>query len=632
MAGRRSLTLKYAHPFHGRPVPACRIGTVPPTAHIGCGNRASILHGENFTEENPVVKSVPWITRQFACAFAVLVLAAGLGTAQAQSPSSSAEPASAALPHYDLIIENGTVYDGSGGAPVTADVAINGDRIVAVGEVKGTAEQRIEADGMAVAPGFVNMLSWANESLIADGRSQSDLRQGVTLEVMGEGWSMGPLNAAMKQEQIERQADIKYAIEWNTLGEYMKYLEDRGISTNVASFVGATTVRIHEVGHADRPPTPEELENMQALVRQAMQEGALGVGSSLIYAPAFYAKTDELIALCKVAAQYGGRYISHIRSEGNQLLEAVDELITIAREAGIGAEIYHLKAAGKNNWGKLEQVFQRVEAARAEGLDITADMYTYTAGATGLDASMPPWVEEGGFDAMIERLQDPQIRQKLVAAIDTDSDDWENLYAAAGGPDNILLIGFKNPQLKNLTGKTLAEVARMRGASPEETLMDLIVEDHSRIGTAYFLMSEDNIKKKLAQPWVAFGSDEASLAPEGVFLLSNAHPRAYGNVARLLGKYVRDEQVISLAEAIRRLTSLPATNLKLKDRGRLAEGYYADVVIFDPATIQDHATYAEPHQYATGVQDVVVNGVPVLLNGEHTGATPGRFVKGPGAR
>ena len=531
---------------------------------------------------------------------------------------------------FDLVIANGTIYDGRGGDPFVADVAIRGDRIVALGEDLGPATRTIDAEGLAVAPGFINMLSWATESLIEDGRSQSDIRQGVTLEVMGEGWSMGPLNDTMKADVIERQGDIRFDVSWETLGEYLQYLEDKGVSTNLASFVGATTVRIHELGFEDRAPTPEELDRMRALVRTAMEEGALGVGSSLIYAPAFYADSDELIALCEVAAEYGGRYISHIRSEGNQLLEAVDELIAIARAAGIGAEIYHLKAAGVDNFDKLETVFERIEQARREGLDISADMYTYTAGATGLDASMPPWVQEGGYEAWAERLRDPEVRARLEAEITTPTDAWENLYLAAGGPENMILAGFKNPDLKHLTGKTLAEVVEMRGTSPAVTMMDLVVEDGSRVGTIYFLMSEDNIRKKIAKPWMTFGSDAESMAPEGKFLLSNPHPRAYGTFARLLGKYVRDEKVIPLQEGIRRLTSLPATNLKIRDRGALEESYFADVVVFDPSAVKDHATFAEPHQYATGVQHVIVNGVPVLLDGEHTGATPGRFVKGPG--
>jgi N-acyl-D-amino-acid deacylase len=531
---------------------------------------------------------------------------------------------------FDLVIANGEIYDGLGGDPYVADVAVAGDRIVAIGKNLGPAKETIDATGLAVAPGFINMLSWATETLIEDGLSQSDIRQGVTLEVMGEGGSMGPLSEPIKALVLKEQGDIKYDVTWTTLGEYLQFLEDRGVSTNVASFVGATTVRIHEVGFEDRPPTDEELQRMRDHVRTAMEEGALGVGSSLIYAPAFYAETDELIALCEVAAEYGGRYISHIRSEGNQLVEAVDELVTIARETGIGAEVYHLKAAGQENFGKLETVFRRIEDARAEGLDITADMYTYTAGATGLDASMPPWVQEGGYEAWAGRLKDPEIRARLEQEINTPTDAWENFYLAAGGPDKVLLVGFKNLDLKHLTGKTLAEVAEMRGTSPVTTMMDLVIEDGSRVGTIYFLMSEENIRKKIAQPWMAFGSDAESLAPEGKFLLANPHPRAYGTFARLLGKYVRDEKVISLQEAIRRLTSLPAENLKIRERGILVENNFADLVVFDPAKIQDHATFADPHQYSTGVQHVLVNGVPVLLNGEHTGATPGRFVKGPG--
>ena len=546
--------------------------------------------------------------------------------------SKQGAPDQVASEHFDLLVANGEVYDGLGGDPYRADIAIRGDRVVGIGTNLGTADRTIDATGLAVSPGFINMLSWATESLIADGRSQSDIRQGVTLEVMGEGWSMGPLSDEMKAEAPGQQGDIKYDVTWTTLGEYLQFLEDKGISTNVASFIGATTVRIHELGYADRAPSAEELKRMQDLVRLAMEEGALGVGSSLIYAPAFYADTNELVALSRIAAEYGGRYISHIRSEGGQFVEAVDELITIARDAGIGAEIYHLKAAGADNFDKLDDVFDRIEAARAEGLDITTDMYTYTAGATGLDASMPPWVQEGGYDAWAERLKDPEIRKRLLTEIATPTDDWENLYLSAGSADKIILVGFKNPELKPLTGKTLAEVAAMRETSPVETMMDLVIEDGSRVGTIYFIMSEDNVKKKIAKPWMAFGSDAESLAPEGDFLLSNPHPRAYGTFARLIGKYVRDEKVISLQEAIRRLTSLPAGNLKIAERGQLKPGYFADVVIFDPATIQDHATFADPHQYSTGVLHVIVNGIPVLVDGEHTGATPGRFVKGPGYR
>ena len=537
----------------------------------------------------------------------------------------------ACAPTYDVVIRHGTVYDGTGGVPAQADVAIRGDSIVAVGgAVRGRGRTEIDAAGLAVAPGFINMLSWANEDLIQDGRSQGDIRQGVTLEVMGEGESMGPLTDSMKAEAARQQGDITYPITWTTLGEYLDTLVGRGISTNVASFVGATTVRIHEIGYADRPPTPEELQRMRALVRQAMDEGALGVGSSLIYAPGFYAGTDELVALAEEAGRSGGMYISHMRSEGNRLLEAVDELITVARRARVPAEIYHLKAAGRANWGKLDSVIARVERARAEGLRITADMYTYTAGATGLDAAMPPWVQEGGLEAWRRRLQDPAIRARVAREMRTPTNAWENLYLAAGSPENVLLVGFKQDSLKPLTGKTLAEVARMRGTSLEETAMDLVVRDDSRVGTVYFLMSEDNVRREIALPWMSFCSDAGSMTPEGVFLKSSTHPRAYGNFARLLGKYVRDEHVITLQEAVRRLTSQPAENLKLRRRGSLRAGYYADVVVFEPDSIADHATFDRPHQFSTGVVHVFVNGVQVLRRGEHTGAKPGRVVRGPG--
>jgi len=532
---------------------------------------------------------------------------------------------------YDLLIRNATIYDGGGGASITGNVAINADTIAAIGTLNNArGKQEIDAEGMAVSPGFINMLSWATETLIIDGNSQGDIRQGVTLEIFGEGWSEGPLNDKMKEEGKAQQGDLKFDIAWTTLGEYLEYLVKRGISPNIASFVGATTVRIHVIGYDDRPPTEAELTQMKALVRQAMEEGALGVGTSLIYPPAFYAKTDELIELCKVAAEYGGMYISHMRSEGNRLLEAVDELITIAREAKIPAEIYHLKAAGESNWHKLDEVIKKVEAAQAEGLRITADMYTYTAGATGLSASMPPWVQEGGMKPWINRLKDPAIRKRVINEMRTPTDAWENLLLSAGSANKVLLVGFKSEMLKPLTGKTLAEVATMRGTSPEETAMDLVIEDDSRIEAVYFLMSEENVKKQIALPWVSFDSDAQSMAPESVFLKSNPHPRAYGNFARLLGKYVRDEKVISLEEAIRRLTSLPASNLVIKRRGALKAGYFADVVIFDPAKIQDHATYEKPHQYSTGVIHVFVNGMQVLKDGEHTGAKPGRVVRGAG--
>jgi N-acyl-D-amino-acid deacylase len=536
---------------------------------------------------------------------------------------------------YDIVIRNGVIYDGSGRKPQRGAVAIQGDRIAAVGPAHAAwagarGRLEIEAGGRAVAPGFINMLSWANESLLYDGRSQSDLRQGVTLEVMGEGESMGPLSPAMKREWPARQGDIKYEVAWTTLGEYLQHLVARGISCNVASFVGATTARIHEIGYANRPPTPAELERMCQLVRQAMREGAVGLSASLIYAPAFYAKTDELIALAKVAAEYHGLFIAHLRSESTGLLEAADELLTIAREAGIPAEIYHLKAAGQANWHKLGPLIEKIENARAQGLRITADMYTYTAASTGLDAAMPPWVQEGGYQAWAERLKDPAIRARVKQEMSLATNAWENFYLAAGAPERILLAGFKNDRLKPLTGKTLAEVARLRDKMPEETAMDLVIEDGSRVQTVYFVMSEENVRREITLPWVSLGSDAGSLAPEGVFLKSSDHPRAYGNVARFLGKYVRDEKLIPLEEAIRRITSLPAGNLHLDRRGALQPGYYADVVVFDPATIQDHATFEKPHQYATGVAHVLINGVPVIKNGEHTGAKPGRVVRGAG--
>ncbi len=531
---------------------------------------------------------------------------------------------------YDVIIRGGTIYDGLGGKPYVGDLAIAGDHIAALGDLRdAAATQEVDAAGMAVSPGFINMLSWAVSSLIEDGRGMSDIMQGVTLEVFGEGSSWGPLTESMKEELEQRQVDIKYEVTWTTLNEYLEYLTNKGISPNVASYVGATTVRIHEIGYENRKATPEELARMQDLVRDAMRDGALGVGSSLIYAPANFADTEELVALAKAAGEYGGAYISHIRSEGNRLEDGVREHITIAREAGVPAEIYHLKASGKPNWHKLESVFEMVEAARAEGLRITADMYTYPASATGLNASMPLWVQEGGHDAWVARLKDPAIRTRVVEEMTNPEADWENRFLQAG-PDNIMLLGFKTDALKPLTGKTLKEVADMRGKTPAETAIDLVVEDDTRVTVAYFMMSEENVRKKVAQPWVSFGSDEAASATEGVFLKSNNHPRAFGTFARVLGKYSRDEKVMPLEEAIRRLTSFPAENIGIRERGRLAEGYFADVVVFDPETITDHATFPRPHQYATGVQHVFINGVPVLLNGEHTGAKPGRIVRGPG--
>lgn len=534
-------------------------------------------------------------------------------------------------PDYDLIIRGGTVYDGSGSAPVVADLAIKGDTIAALGDLDSARSKlEIDATGLAVAPGFINMMSWANESLIEDGRSQSNIRQGVTLEVMGEGNSMGPLTDAMKAEMVSLQTDIVYEVEWTTLAEYLDYLERRGVSPNVASFIGAATPREYVIGHEDRPPSAAELQQMKTLVRDAMTDGALGVASSLMYPPGLFAETDELIALASVAAEYDGLYASHMRDEGAHLLSAVDEVITIAREAGIRAEIYHLKSSGQDNWPLFDQAVAMVEAARAEGMAITADVYTYPAGSTGLNASVPPWVQEGGFEASLARMSDPVLRPRIVREMGEPSDEWENLFLGAGSPDNILLIGFKNDALKPLTGKTIAEVASLRGTSPAETILDLLVEDGSRIGSVYFTQSEDIVRKAVALPWVSFNSDEASLAPEGVFLLSNPHPRAYGSFARVLAKYVREEKLLSLQEAIRKLAALPAHNLRLDRRGELKQGHYADVVVFDPDTIADHATFIEPHQYATGMHHVFVNGVQVLADGEHTGATPGRAIRGPG--
>lgn len=531
----------------------------------------------------------------------------------------------------DLVLRGGTIYDGSGEAPVVGDVAIHGDSIVAVGDV-GRMRGLVEMDvsGEAVSPGFINVLSWATVSLIHDGRGLSDLLQGVTLEVFGEGSSMGPLNDSMKVLMERDQGDITYDVTWTTLGEYLEHLETRGVSPNVASFVGATTVRVHELGYDDRAPDAEELARMQELVREAMREGALGVGSSLIYAPAFYAGTDELIALMRAAAEYDGMYISHMRSEANRLLEAVDELIMIARESGAPAEIYHLKQAGAENWSKLDDVIARVEAARADGIRITADMYTYTAGATGLDAAMPPWVQEGGYVAWAARLRDPALRPRILEEMRTPTDEWENLMLLAGDPERVVLSGFRADSLRRHTGKSLAAVADEMGLSPEEAAIELVIRDGSRVGTVYFLMSEDNVRRQIALPWMSFGSDAGALAPEGVFLESNPHPRAYGNFARLLGRYVRDEGVIPLETAIRQLTSLPAENLGLRRRGRLAPGVHADVVVFDPATIADRATFEEPHQLSVGVTHVFVNGEQVVRDGQHTGATPGRVVRGPG--
>jgi N-acyl-D-amino-acid deacylase len=539
--------------------------------------------------------------------------------------------AAPALAAPDTVLTGGMIHDGSGGAPYPGWVAITGDRISGVGSgAAPAAAQVIDVHGQAIAPGFVNMLSWATESLIADGRAQSDLRQGVTLEVMGEGNSMGPLSPDTRANMAKRQDDIKFPVTWTTLGGYLAMLEAKGIAPNVASFVGATTVRVNELGEKDVDPTPEQLDRMRKLVRAAMNEGALGVGSSLIYAPAAYAETPELVALATESAKCGGMYISHMRSEGDRIEAAVDELIEIARKSGGPAEIYHMKMSGRPNWGKMDTIVAKIEAARASGTRITADMYNCTAGATGLDAAMPLWVQDGGLEAWIARLQDPAIRARVKAEMLDDKAPWENLARRAGSPDNVLLLGFKNPKLKPLTGKTLAEVAKLRGTSPEDTMIDLVIEDGSRVGAAYFLMDEANVKRQIGLPWMSFASDAGAPSAEGVFLLSNDHPRAYGNVARLFGKYVREEKATTLPEAIRRLTSMPVENLGIKDRGRLKPGYFADVVVFDPATITDHATFAKPAQYATGVDQVFVNGRQVLKDGEPTGVAAGHFVKGPG--
>jgi N-acyl-D-amino-acid deacylase len=535
-------------------------------------------------------------------------------------------------PHYDVVIAGGTVYDGSGAAGARVDVGIVGDEIKAVGDLQNAdAATTVRADGLAVAPGFVNMMS-GDDSLRVDGRSMSDIKQGVTTEIFGEGDSMGPLTEEMRARRLASQGDLKYPITWLTLHDGMLDLEKRGVSPNFASSIGAATLREYAIGLDDKRPTPQQLQTMRDLVEREMKAGALGIASALIYAPGFYATTDELIEISKVAAKHHGVYISHMRSEGNRLVEAVDELIRISREAALPAEIYHLKAAGQANWAKMDRVIEMVEAARKSGLRITADMYTYTAGGTGLDAAMPPWAEDGGYDALFKRLRDPLERAKIAKAIRTPTDEWENLYLATGSPDRVLLVEFKSDALKPLTGKTLADVARLRGKSPEETIMDLVLEDRSRIGTIYFLMSEENLKKQIKLPWVSFASDAGSIAAEGVFLKSSAHPRAYGSFARVLGKYVRDEHVLTLPEAVRKLAALPSANLGLSRRGLLQPGMFADVVVFDPATIADRATFERPHAYAVGVRHVFVNGVQVLKDGEHTGKKPGRALWGPGSR
>jgi N-acyl-D-amino-acid deacylase len=538
--------------------------------------------------------------------------------------------ASCSTKQYDTIIRNGLVYDGNGGEPIKTDIAILNDSIAFIGDLsKATAKNEVDAKGLAVAPGFINMMGHSEESLFQDGRAQSDIRQGVTTEIFGES-TFGPLNASMKSQLQNGQGDVKYNVSWNTLGEYMQVLEKKGIAPNIASFVGSGAVRQYVIGEANIAPTPAQLDSMKLLVGEAMQQGALGLTNALIYPVDFFAKTDELIALAKEASKYGGTYSSHMRSEGNKLLEAVEELITISKEANIPAEIFHLKAGGKDNWPKMDSVIKRVERARKEGLDITSDMYTYLAGATGMTSAFPPTLQDGGFGKLRERLQDPKIRAEMKIAMNTNAQGWENLYYGAGGAEHVLLLGFKQDSLKKYTGKTLAEAAKMRNSTPEETAMDLIVQDSTRVGVAYFLMSEENVKKQVALPWVSFGSDEGSYTTEGVFLKSNAHPRAYGNFARVIGHYARDEKILSLQAAIQKLANLPAKHLKLQKRGELKTGYFADIVIFDPAKVKDNATFEKPHQYADGMVDVFVNGIAVFKNGEPTGNAAGRFVKGPG--
>ena len=564
---------------------------------------------------------------KFSWIAAVSVCLLGCGES-AQEPSVGAGLA----PQYDLLIRNGMVYDGSGSPAEELDVAVQGDRVVALlpRYAPVSAKSEIDAQGLAVAPGFINALSWATQSLIVDGRGMSDTKQGITLEIFGEGWSMGPLNESMRATALKQQGDIRYPIQWSTLGEYLDYLVERGVSPNVASFIGATTVRIHELGEDDVTPTPEQLARMQDLVRAAMAEGALGVGASLIYPPAYFAQTDELIALAQAAAESGGGYVAHIRSESARILPALEEIIEIGRATNKHVEVYHLKVAGEPHWPKMAQAIERIQSARAEGIDIAANMYAYTAGATGLTSTLPPWVQAGGHDAMIERLRYPAVRERVKREMNQPDESWENKRTLAGDDSRILFIGFRSAALKPLTGKTLAEVATMRGTSPEDTIIDLIIEDDSRVTTAYFQMSEENVELGLRQPWTSLGSDAGSTAPEGEFLKSSTHPRAYGNVARFLGHYVRERGLIPLEQAIYRLTGLPAKHWQLPNRGCLAVDCHADIVIFDPATIQDHATYAKPMQYATGVRDVFVNGVQVLREGEHTGELPGQVVRGPG--
>jgi len=556
---------------------------------------------------------------RFARGCGVIAAALGLGSATAWAGSA---------PLHDVVIRNAVIYDGSGGKPFLGDVAIDGDRIAYAGvhrALEGRSE--IDAHGQAVAPGFIDMMGHSEESLLIDGRAVSGLKQGVTLDVFTEQ-SMGPLSEEMARRMVQRQGDVKYQVNWRSLGQYLDRLQKSGMAPNVASFVGEGEVRVNILGEKDVAPSPGQLVSMRALVRRAMEEGAMGLTTALIYAPMNYAKTPEIIALAEESARCGGIYTAHMRSEGDHIEEAVQETIDIARASGAPAEIHHLKLIGQSNWGKLDKIVAMINGARASGVRITADMYTYTAGGTALDASMPPWVHDGGPEAMLARLKDPAIRAKVIAAMqEQHPKDWENLFHQAG-PDGMLLLGVKHAALKPLIGKTIAEIAKSRGVSPENAIIDLVIEDEAGAGAAYTIISEANIPRQLVLPWVSSGSDAESSAPEGVFLLSSTHPRAYGNFARIFAKYVRQEHVLPVEEAVRKLTSLPADVLSLADRGRLKAGAYADVVIFDPKTFQDHSTYAKPMQFATGMTDVFINGKLALKDGEPTGAPTGRVLRG----
>jgi len=532
--------------------------------------------------------------------------------------------------NYDVLIRNGNIYDGTGAPPYQADIAVKGDQVVGIGDFEHqSAELEIDATGLAVAPGFFNLLSHAHLSLLTDGRAMSDVFQGITFEVLSEA-SLSPLTDATAEFWAQLFSEEDVELDWRTVGDYLEKVENSGVAPNFGMFVSAATVRINVLGMDDVDPTPEQLEKMKAMVGQAMRDGALGLTTALIYAPGTYAETEELIELARVAGQYGGIYTAHMRSEANQLIEAIDETLRIGQEAGLPVKIHHLKAGGKPNWEKMDVAIAKINALRAQGVPVTADMYTYVAGATGLDASMPTWVQAGGYEKWAERLQDPEIRARVKAEMAVNAEDWENLGFLAG-PDGMILVGFENPELKDkYMGKTLAEIASSRGQDYRDTIIDLVIEDGSRVGTVYFLMSEENLAKQIRQPWVMFGSDADAPAAEGKTLEEGAHPRTYGNTARLLGKYVREEQIITLQEAVRRLTLLPAETLSIPARGRLAPGYFADVAIFDPALVGDHSTFNKPHQYSSGMIYVLVNGIPVVSQGEHTGATPGRAVHGPG--